>query len=397
MVADKATAAKHVVSNIGGSELKLEAVQDSWADAEYFHFFRVCQVFVGYRKQTEAARLRSYMTRWQFHCMQERKVRKGTEENADMTVQAHRSSFLEALREHENLSHLIATERESFAEEMYQHTVIGGAKLFMTFWRCRVIRTLGIAFRKWYLEMRHYVSTKKMELLMISLDKGADELNERQAKMKEIEELNSRLQLSLLVVMSVLRLRTHSKLMDLCSSLKNDAKIRKQLFNEVMYIKDALKRFGAADALATATALERGKECLESLKSTQEHIQVAQEAQNKLKFVSAEIKKIQRELQNSKDIRDRNAGISSTGMGGIAIAPTAHSASKTSASTSTGQSSGIQSEEKVESKGHEGHHSAHHHSSHHSQSEPAPAQKKLPRRGSGGNGSSSSATPAGAS
>jgi len=390
MQEDQLATLQHAGDIIGSNEHGLRGnVQDSWTDAEYFQFFHVCQVFVCFRKLTTAVRLRTYMTRWRFHCLQERKIREVPKENADMTsVQASRLSLVEAVAEHENLCDRLSAERKTFAEKMYQHTVLGGAKMFIIFWRCRLIRTLGIAFQKWLLEMKHYSDTKKMDALMIRLEKGADELNDRQAKTKEIEELNSRLQLSLLVVMSVLRLRTHSKLMNICSSLKNDAKMRKQLLNEVLHIKDALKRYGAADVLATTTALERGKECMESLKSTREHLQVAQEAQNKIELVSAEIKKIQRDLQNCKDIWDRSAGISSTGMGlGGGITATATLAGK----SSTEQSNDMEPEESVEKS--ERRRSSHHrHTSHHNHL--VASHRKHSRRGSGGSGSSSSMTPA---
>lgn len=370
-------------SSSGSKDDPLVSLQDSWMDAEYFLFFRVCQIFVCFRKQTAAVKLRTYMTRWRFHCHQERKVHAVVEASKDMTsVRAHRSSFLAALADHDALLGLMVAERDNFQEKMYQHTVIGGAKMFITFWRCRVVRRLGLAFQKWYLETLHSANTKTLERLLESQKRGTDELNDRQTKSREIEELNSRLQLSLLVVLSVLRLRTHSKLMNLCSSLEHDAKIRKQLFNEVVCVKDALKRYRTADILATTTALERGKECMESLKSTHDNVQVAREAHNKLRLMSVEINKIQRDLQNSKDIRDRNAGISSNSMGlGGGITPTAPSASKARSNDSEAEAAKPNNENKDHEKKH------HHRTSHHDHS-----QKKASRRASGASTGSATAT-----
>jgi len=373
-------------SSSGSKDDPLVSLQDSWMNAEYFLFFRVCQIFVCFRKHTAAVKLRTYMTRWRFHCHQERKVHAVVEASKDMTsVQAHRSSFLAALADHDALLGLMVAERDNFQEKMYQHTVIGGAKMFITFWRCRVVRRLGLAFQKWYLEMKHSANTKTLERLLESQKRGTDELNDRQTKSREIEELNSRLQLSLLVVLSVLRLRTHSKLMNLCSSLEHDAKIRKQLFNEVVCVKDALKRYRTADILATTTALERGKECMESLKSTHGNVQVAREAHNKLRLMSEEINKIQRDLQNSKDIRDRNAGISSNSMGlGGGIAPTASSASK-------GRSNDTEMEEAKPNNENKDHEKKHHHRKSHNQ-EKDHSQKKVLRRASGASTGSATAT-----
>ena len=107
-------------SSSGSKDDPLVSLQDSWMDAEYFLFFRVCQIFVCFRKQTAAVKLRTYMTRWRFHCHQERKVHAAVEASKDMTsVRAHRSSFLAALADHDALLGLMVAERDNFQEKMY--------------------------------------------------------------------------------------------------------------------------------------------------------------------------------------------------------------------------------------------------------------------------------------
>lgn len=282
----------------------------SWEDSEFILFYRVCKIFTSRHKQMKLVKLKNYMTRWVFACSQLRFIQ---EEKITPEYLAHRSDLMSALAVQSNLEEMLNAENDEYNAKVYELTHIGGASMLITFWRCRTIRILSVAFQRWLLGVAHLESLRKLAGMSNQLRVDTKELSDRQAKSKDVDETNSRLQLSLLVVLSVLRLRTHSFLLSLYTARVRDAKVRKQLFSDVVLVKEALKRYMVQDTVGSTTALEHGKECNSSLQSVQDNILVAVEVHKKLKLASDEINRMQRNVRNTKVLLDRKSGVSSNG------------------------------------------------------------------------------------
>ena len=71
--------------------------------------------------------------------------------------------------------------------------------------------------------MEHAENLRMSQDLHATLLSDQNTLGERKSKIKYVDELNSSLQLPLLVVLSVLRLRAHSFLVSLSTARKQDS------------------------------------------------------------------------------------------------------------------------------------------------------------------------------
>ncbi len=294
-----------------------DRIPGEWGDNEYFLLFRVCNIFMDLRKQNNAAKVRRFLTIWKFNTQQLRRSHQSKGEAAESSIlYVHRSNFLSAMEDFDKISEALRTEQNIQRHNAALMTNAGGAKMLISIWRYRLLRIMHVYFQRWVLESKHAETVKRLDDLRVNLQNGATALQERQTKSNEIEMANSRLQVSLLVVISVLRLRTHSFLVSLYSSRVHDAKLRKQLFLEMVSIKEALKQYSENDIIAKNTAAERGKESMLSLRAVQENTQIAKDTQQKLKLMSNEIQRTQREMQTNKEILDRKAGVASNGGSG---------------------------------------------------------------------------------
>ena len=130
------------------------------------------------------------MTRWIFYSQQSRaSERKECKLNND-TNQKHREKFLAAFRDQEAFRSKMKVDGDVFRQKMYQLTNLGGARMLVTFWKCRLLRTMGIAFQRWFLNLEHAVNIKKIENMRRDIIGGEEELGDRKKKIKDKDELN---------------------------------------------------------------------------------------------------------------------------------------------------------------------------------------------------------------
>ena len=282
-------------------EFEFEKSTITLDDTQQALIMRVFFCLRSYHKKKIAIKLRQCMTRWIFCSQQSRaSERKECKLNND-TNQKHREKFLAAFRDQEAFRSKMKVDGDVFRQKMYQLTNLGGARMLVTFWKCRLLRTMGIAFQRWFLNLEHAVNIKKIENMRRDIIGGEEELGDRKKKIKDIDELNSRLQLSLLVVLSVLRLRAHSFLVSLSSSRKQDAKERTKLFNELLAMKRALAKYDAEDERAMSTAQLRGEDHIRALNSVKVNLNQALRTHTALKQESDEMNEKQRYLHNQQE------------------------------------------------------------------------------------------------
>ena len=272
-------------------------------EAQKVLLLRVAYTFRGVRKLDVSLAVRKKFTLWKFHCQRAKAelYAKGIDEDDNTVHLKLTEKYLVTLEENENLRlQCKITEHEERAKR-FQATHSGCARMLLTFWRCRILRVLGVAFHRWFLKVEHAENLRMSQDLHATLLSDQNTLGERKSKIKYVDELNSSLQLSLLVVLSVLRLRAHSFLVSLSTARKQDARVRTNLFRELGAMKEALHRFKIEDERATQTAIDRGKSYLDALGVARNNVRGALRTQKALKQESDEMNQKQKDLHSEQE------------------------------------------------------------------------------------------------
>jgi len=264
---------------------------------------RVMYTFKCVRKVDRSSLLCKKFTVWKFRCQRMKAAQhaQGVDDEDDPEHNACTDEYLQALHENERLRARLDTHDEEERGKRFAVTHSGCARMLLTFWRCRILRVVAVAFHRWCLKVEHAANLLKSTELRDTLLSDQTTLGERKSKIKYADELNSRLQLSLLVVLSVLRLRAHSFLVSLSSARKRDAKVRTNLHRELVAMKKALHRFKSDDERATKTAIDRGKSYMDALQVTRDNISGALQTQKALKQENEEMNQKQKEAYTKQE------------------------------------------------------------------------------------------------
>jgi hypothetical protein len=302
---DDTSETRQRVSKFSMSSLISDVEEKKLTLVEKTIILRVSNILHGQKKLVLYKKFRCCFTRWRFYV--ENNI--GPAIISKQSNAQHIANAIESLAENERLRAELKEETRIYTEKMYKVTHIGGARMMITFWKCRILRKLGAAFQRWCLGIQHLENLRKLDGLNDSVGSGHQELIQRKQKVKDIEETNSRLQLSLLVVLSVLRLRSHSFLVSLASARKQSANQRTHLWNELTSMKAALNKYNVEDVMATSTARERGKEYLRALDDIKKNIDSALLTQNALQHEFDELTKKQQDLYTNKELLAQKSGV----------------------------------------------------------------------------------------
>ena len=229
------------------------------------------------------SQLTKYFTTWTFITKRNPlKIANVTPEQEQQLART-RATILTSFTEYEEIRSTYDDEMRLFEEKVQRIKTENGCKLILIFMHLRYLNTLQYSFEKMKNFANHSGDVKSLQDDMAKIEGAFEEISATQSDIKEIEETNSRLQISLLVKLSVQRLRIHASLSLLYSTRERNRNMRKSLFDEICTIKEALARYDNMDAELMDSCVVAKDEYFNSLTSTKGHLEEALKLHTTLK------------------------------------------------------------------------------------------------------------------
>ena len=183
-----------------------------------------------------------------------------------------RATILSAFKEYEEVASKYHKEFALFEEKVQTIKTENGCKLILITMHLRYLNTLKSAFEKIKVFAAHREDIVSLKRDIKELNSAMEKVNVTQTDIKEIEEINSKLQITLLVKLSVQRLRIHASLTTLYSTRERNRNMRKVFYDEVTAIKGALQKYDDTDAALFENCVAAKEEYFKSLHSTRTHL-----------------------------------------------------------------------------------------------------------------------------
>ncbi len=231
-------------------KVKRTPVQISeWNDTQYYVFLRVIQKVIGLKKSERFGKLQQAWTSWvsQIHHIRSNDPELITEsyialnrEFEKATSQEQRQEVLESFCEVEKGQQELEVVKGNEKRNLVRVKKANALQVLSYACNWRQLCRVSTAFRSWHRNCMHWDELNRMQSHCDDLRDKFSLLREKNDRSKAIEEQNSRLLLSLLVVLSVLRVRAHLIMCKLSAYRQSQGKSRKVLAHEIYCVKEAL-------------------------------------------------------------------------------------------------------------------------------------------------------------
>ena len=242
----------------------------------------VCLLQKRFFTNTHSKLVRSFTT-WHFitksHPL---KIPDFTQEQDEQLTKT-RATILKAFKEYENVTSKYSMEEALFQEKVQKIKTVNGCKVILIIMHLRYLNTLKSSFDKMKVFAEHREDIVTLQHEVDEISETFEKLSVTEADIKEIEETNSKLQITMLVKLSVQRLRIHAILTTLYSTRERNRNMRKMFFDEVTAIKEALHKYDDMDAALVENCVAAKEKYVNALTNTREHLEDALQLHTTLK------------------------------------------------------------------------------------------------------------------
>ena len=234
----------------------------------------------------------------------------------DSEITDLRKSFLTSFSDHENLSKTLEKEKYVLDDKMRRLRHERAGATLLIFMKCKYLNFQGRYFNYWKNHIKNpyfgqIVAERKR------LEDGFMIIKAREEEIRFIMETNSRLQLSLLVVIACLRMKSHVVLRRLSNLIKENKVNRQIVWEHIIATKKTVESVSVLKEELIQTAKENGEKFYPSLdhisdkvnKAYKAHAYLAQRLQDNCEQYSAKLEQkaeIDRKTRsNVKNTRSR--------------------------------------------------------------------------------------------
>jgi hypothetical protein len=257
---------------------------------------------------TAMGRVHECFTKWVFHARNDAGAGAHAMSVGEATrLQAQRTKTLSAFDEHETFRSEYEREEKLYMSKINAIKKEGAAKSLAMYSNLRYLNSLRRGFDAMLLYAENHEEVdairRERDVSMVAFEKISDKMK----YIKDVEETNSRLQLSLLVKLSVLRLRSHSTIQSMSATRERNRNIRSSIHDEITKIKEAMQANEDMEKQLVATALAHQDDYFNRLDRAKDQVGAALSMQTELKAMFDGNIQRQMQIEEEENLKSQEA------------------------------------------------------------------------------------------
>lgn len=283
------------------------------SDRGYLIFCRAICVIHKRANTATFSRMQRAFTKWAFHARHDISVDKGKLSGAQQSeLRSNRAKVISAFEQHGVVTTEFNAHEKQYMEKISSIRHSCGIKVVSLSINLRYLNHLRRGFDLWHIYSQNHQKITKAKKERDNISKEFEKINAKMEYIKGIEETNSRLQLSLLVKLAVLRLRAHTIITSMSATRERNLNMRQTIYDEIIKVKESLAEYEEMEKkLLISSSAHRG-DYFSRLDNTKSQVAAALETQFHLKKDFDE--NLQRQFQ--KEEEEESKAQEATGFSG---------------------------------------------------------------------------------
>ena len=254
------------------------------SDRGYLIFCRALCIVHKRTNTVTFGKLQKAFTTWAFHSRHDAS-KDGTPlspAQQDRLV-LRRQRVLTASKEHGIVTTDFNAHEAQYMEKIHTIRYACGMKAIILFLHLRHLNHLRRAFDLWHIYSMNHDKITRAKKERDGITKEFEKINSKIEYIKDIEETNSRLQLSLLVKLAVLRLRAHTIITSMSATRERNRNMRQTIHDEIMNVKGSLSEYEEMEKKLLVSSSAHRDDYFSRLDRTRTRVSAVLEAQFGLK------------------------------------------------------------------------------------------------------------------
>lgn len=277
------------------------------SDRGYLIFCRAICIVHKRANTATFSRLQRAFTKWSFHArhdMSANKIQLSTAQEDELD--AKREKVTSAFEKHGIITTEYNAHEKQYREKIRIVRQSSGLKVLSLSIHLRYLNQLRRGFDTWHTYSQNHQVITKAKKEQNKIAKEFEKINSKIEYIKGIEETNSRLQLSLLVKLAVLRLRAHTIITSMSATRERNRNTRQTIYDEIMKVKASLAEYEEMERKLLVSSFAHSEDYFSRLGRTQAHVASALETQFHLKkeFDENLLRQFQREEEEESKAQE---------------------------------------------------------------------------------------------